>query len=212
MLFRSLLPFVKPGMRVRVPFGRGDQAIVGYCVGVGRPMGTTARLKSVLELIDQAPILSPQMLDLTRWIADRFLFGWGQVLEAVIPAGVKNQAGTRRTLLVSLDLARSAADEPGELPPKQAAALAVLQREGRPMGIEQLARLAQCGVGPINALRQRGLLRSTYERIDSRGADVEELPDRQPDLQLNVDQQRVLNEVLQTLRAGLFRQIGRAHV
>ena len=201
----GLQPFVKPGMRLRVPFGRGDQAIVGYCVGVGRPSATTARLKSVLELIDQGPILSPQMLELTRWIADRYLCGWGQVLEAVIPAGVKNQAGTRRTLLVSLDPAQPLGADPAELPAKQAAALAVLQREGRPMGIEQLARLAQCGVGPINALRQRGLLQSRYERIDSREAGVEEQPDRQPDLQLNVDQQRVLNEILQTLRAGTFR-------
>ena len=30
------------------------------------------------------------MLDLTKWIAGRYLGGWGQVLDSVIPAGVKN--------------------------------------------------------------------------------------------------------------------------
>ena len=201
----GLQPFVKPGMRMRVPFGRGDQAIVGYCVGVGRPAAPNTRLKTVLELIDQVPILSTQMLELTRWIAERYLCGWGQVLEAVVPAGVKNQAGTRRQLLVSINPERWPGPEPIELPPKQAAAMAALQREGRPVGIEQLARLAQCGTGPINALRQRGLLLSTHERVETGTAEEEQLFERLPDLQLNVEQQQVLHPILKALRAGEFR-------
>ena len=42
------------------------------------------------------------MLRLTEWMADYYLCSWGQVLEAVVPAGVRVQAGTRQTQLVAL--------------------------------------------------------------------------------------------------------------
>ena len=46
------------------------------------------------------------MLRLTEWMAEYYLCGWGQVLEAVVPAGVRGQAGTRQTQFVSLPNAR----------------------------------------------------------------------------------------------------------
>ena len=36
------------------------------------------------------------MLRLTRWMADYYLCPWGQVLEAVVPAGVRHDAGDAR--------------------------------------------------------------------------------------------------------------------
>ena len=42
------------------------------------------------------------MLELTQWIAERYLCGWGQVLQTVVPAGVKNKAGTRLVTELSL--------------------------------------------------------------------------------------------------------------
>ena len=42
------------------------------------------------------------MLRLTRWMADYYLCPWGQVLEAVVPAGVRHQAGTRDVTLLSV--------------------------------------------------------------------------------------------------------------
>ena len=37
---------------------------------------------------------SETLLKLTRWMADYYLCGWGQVLNIVLPAGAKKQAGT----------------------------------------------------------------------------------------------------------------------
>ena len=57
-------------------------------------------LKPVSEVIDRRSLLSPAMLRLTRWIADYYLCPWGQVLETVLPAGVRSQAGTRMATLL----------------------------------------------------------------------------------------------------------------
>ena len=88
------------GKRVRVPFGRGDKAIVGYCVGVTNTAPAGHRIKSVLAVLDEEALLSDHLLRLTRWMADYYLCGWGQALTAVVPAGAKSQAGTARRLFV----------------------------------------------------------------------------------------------------------------
>ncbi len=83
------------GKRLRVPFGRGDKSIVGYCVGISQQPPERA-VKEVQAVLDEESLLTETLLRLTRWMADYYLCGWGQVLNAVIPAGARDQAGTRR--------------------------------------------------------------------------------------------------------------------
>jgi len=90
----------------------------------------------------------------TRWIADRYLCAWGQVLETVVPAGVKNRAGTREVLMLRIDAEAYAALNGVELPAKQAAVMKVLAAAATPLPLELVARQAGCGTAPITALRQ----------------------------------------------------------
>ena len=53
------------------------------------------RLKDVLEVLDDPPLIDAAMLDLTCWLAGYYACSWGQALDAVVPAGVKKGAGTR---------------------------------------------------------------------------------------------------------------------
>src|SRR5579883_1266285 len=114
---------VCPGQRVRVPLGRGNQATVGYCVRVeNEPPGEIEpkRVKDVLDVLDDPPLIDPAMLELTRWMAGYYACSWGQALDAVVPAGVKKQAGTRvGTFLVVPEEIRETR-ETLSLPPKQA--------------------------------------------------------------------------------------------
>src|SRR5439155_684058 len=70
-----------------------------YCVGVT----TKSPERSVKELqgiLDDEALLTPNLLRLTRWMADYYLCGWGQVLNAVVPAGARERAGTRNVVLL----------------------------------------------------------------------------------------------------------------
>ena len=61
---------VVPGQRVRVPLGRGNTPSVGYCVRVDEAAEVDpARVKDVIEVLDDPPLIDGAMLDLTRWIA-----------------------------------------------------------------------------------------------------------------------------------------------
>lgn len=203
--FSYLIPdplrdMIGPGQRVRVPFGRGNRPSVGFCVGVGPVPQTQRALKSVESVLDREPLLSPTMLELTRWIADRYLCSWGQVLETVVPAGVKKNSGTRVVQLFELtDEGRARLELNEKLPAKQQAVMDVLRGATRPMRGEELAEAAGCGTAPIDGVRKKGWIRVLRERsavAEPERPDVE----TQSDLKLNGDQLRALQAVVSTLR------------
>ncbi len=51
------------------------------------------RVKDVLEVLDEPPLIDAAMLELTRWMGTYYACSWGQALDAVVPAGVKKGAG-----------------------------------------------------------------------------------------------------------------------
>jgi primosomal protein N' (replication factor Y) len=189
---------LQPGQRVLAPFGRGDRLTTGYCVGLERPHRSQG-LKIIHSLIDVQPILSDHTLQLSRWIAERYLCAWGQVLETVVPAGVKNRAGTREILMLELNTDVVTANGNVKLPPKQAAVLRVLSKAGKPLPMEQVSRDAQCGAAPITALRRKKFLRAFARRSDPRDAEMEAV-EKTGDLKLNSDQQSVLDRILDVVR------------
>src|SRR5688572_6759056 len=82
------------GKRILAPFGRGDKQTVGFCVGLTAEK-PERKVKAIVQVLDDEALLTEHLLKLTRWMADYYLCGWGQVLNAVVPAGVKSRAGTR---------------------------------------------------------------------------------------------------------------------
>src|SRR5262245_51964714 len=83
---KHLRDAIAVGKRVQAPFGRGDQPTIGYCVRIsGNP--PDREVKEVEHVLDEHVLLTPELLRLTRWMADYYLCGWGQVLNAVLPAG-----------------------------------------------------------------------------------------------------------------------------
>src|SRR4030095_6082818 len=59
---------------------------------------TVADLKELVEILDETPLLTPALLQLTRWIAEYYLCPWGQVLKAAVPEGFRVQTEAVYTL------------------------------------------------------------------------------------------------------------------
>jgi len=201
----ELLGQIEPGRRVRVPLGRGNRTVEAYCVGLRNESSEanrqrSYRLKPVRTVVDDTALASPSMLTLTEWMADYYLCPWGQVLEAVIPAGVRGQAGTREVVLLTVPTSVTARLTQLKLPPKQAHALKCLAGSTEPMSIVDLGKLADCTAGPIRELMRKGLVNSQTVRLQHGDHDVAPLQSASPP-QLNTDQQRALDEILTVLRA-----------
>ncbi|WP_152050386.1 replication restart helicase PriA [Tautonia marina] len=163
---RHLRQSLRVGQRVRVPLGRSNQAVTAYCVRI-EPTANVApgKVKEVLEILDDPPLIDGVMLDLTHWMAGYYSCSWGQALDAVVPAGVKKQAGTRiATCLTVPDEVRLARDTLA-LPPRQAEILELLCKAEGTLSVTDVCRLAKCTTAPIASLRKRGLIHTVRRRM-----------------------------------------------
>ncbi|OGX01326.1 MAG: primosomal protein N' [Omnitrophica bacterium RIFCSPLOWO2_02_FULL_45_16] len=74
------------GKRVFVPFQ--NRRVVGYIAALSEE-ADVLEVKDIEAVIDKAPILSDEMLKLTKWISDTYFCSWGEAIGAAIPAGIK---------------------------------------------------------------------------------------------------------------------------
>lgn len=96
--FTYRLPFglrenVKLGARILVPFGK--RQITGYAVALHAELSEeleieTDSIKEVIELIDEEPLITEEILRLTQWTADYYASVWGEMLKASLPAGINS--------------------------------------------------------------------------------------------------------------------------
>ena len=73
------------GRRVLVPLGK--RTITGIIVDVTNT-SESKNLKEIFELLDEEPIFSQNLLQLTKWIAGYYLTSWGITLQAALPQGM----------------------------------------------------------------------------------------------------------------------------
>jgi primosomal protein N' (replication factor Y) len=87
----SMQSEVRVGSRVMVPLG--TKPVTGYVVALLPALreGTSlveSEIKEVEELLDADPPLTPQVLEITRWVAEYYAAPWGEVMRAALPAGI----------------------------------------------------------------------------------------------------------------------------
>ena len=114
-----------PGARVIVPFGTRLRG--GIVVALKEHSALPeARLKFLHQVTDGPPLFTPEGLAFTRWVADYYLCGWGEVLEAALPSGLGVKIRTlyrlREAVPPSARGARqdpqTSMDRPGEIRPR----------------------------------------------------------------------------------------------
>jgi primosomal protein N' (replication factor Y) len=144
---------VRPGCRVLVPFG--TRKLTGVVLGVHDSPGEGPS-KEVLRLLDEEPVLEPELIALGGWIADYYCAPLGEVLRSMTPL----TGEVRRTKLYSLtDAGRDAARQlllgpASEDPVLQTLALL----DTRPASAEYLKRKVPGAANAIRSLEKRAFI------------------------------------------------------
>ena len=74
------------GKRVLVPFRNFKK--IGYIVSL-ETLPVVKDPKSIIDIIDEEPVFSKEMIKLSKWIKDTYFCSWGEVLDAMLPGGIK---------------------------------------------------------------------------------------------------------------------------
>jgi len=144
---------VAVGCRVLVPFG--PRKLTGVVVRIhdDKPEGP---LKEVLRLVDEEPVLGPELLSLGRWIANYYCAPLGEVLRGMIPLAGE----VRKSKLYSLtDSGRDAARQLMLAATEDDPALQVMRLlETRPLSAQYLLKKLPKAQPVIRALEKKGLI------------------------------------------------------
>lgn len=146
---------VRPGVLLRVPFGRRAAATEGWCVRVSRQSYSQTR-PAVLSVEAGDPLLTPPLIELGLWLSDYYVCPPGRVFEQLAPSPVRKPP-TRRVVYVRA----TGADDGGRLTDTQRSLLARF-------GSAPLRRGDLLADGDISAATLRTLVRRGLVTLDTR--------------------------------------------
>ncbi|MFO8014759.1 MAG: primosomal protein N' [Phycisphaerae bacterium] len=157
---------VRPGQRVKVPFGRGKRTQVGWIVGGFDKTDLDAgKIKPVKETVDETPLLTEDLVDLAFWMSRYYVSPLGRVLDAILPTAVKKKAGFKTVRYV--ERTDKAEEEVERILSKQQRVLERLAAaEGTPLTPRELARQAGCTTAVIKTLEEKGLVRIVSRKVE----------------------------------------------
>lgn len=85
---------VPPALESQIAIGKRvfadvrGRKMVGYIVGISDKKAFD-EVKDIVGVIDTTPILNPALYQLSEWMAQYYFCGWGQAIEAMMPAPFK---------------------------------------------------------------------------------------------------------------------------
>ena len=140
------------GARVRVPVGR--RKLVGIVVELHDRPPEAAELRPIDEVLDSEPVVGEELLGLARFVADYYLAPLGEVLRAMLPAGLGGRGAAKVRLT----------DRGALAPPRDEAERFVLARllEHGPQTLAELDAAAIAGGSPAPSTL-RGAVRTLVE-------------------------------------------------
>jgi len=172
---KKLLPDLKPGQRIRVPFR--TQTRVGYLVAI-EESSDVPETKDILAVVDREPLVPPDLLHLARWISSYYGCALGEAIQAMLPGGVRKRRPRTKVVV------RTGS---GDLPARARKAAAVfdaLARFDRPPAVKRLLDTAGTTRAALRTLERAGLVRiEDDEREEELDAERPVAPDVPPALE-----------------------------
>lgn len=144
------------GRRVLAELGR--KKLTGYIINIDEN-NQLQNIKNIIEIIDEKPILSENLLKLTKWISEYYLCSLGEAIKATLPQSFSPKSLLKIELIKfphSEELSRII-----KRAPKRAELLRFLSRHKAPVTISYLQRELKSNfiASQIEALEREGLIK-----------------------------------------------------
>ncbi len=83
----NIRTFIQPGIRVIVPFGRGERFREAFVMDVKDSTEFT-RLKDVYQIIDESPVLTQELIQLSKYMKKRYICTYDLAIRCMLPTGL----------------------------------------------------------------------------------------------------------------------------
>jgi len=175
------------GMRVAVPFGRGNKSRIGLVFEV--TSGEPAKLKELMYAVDDEPCISEELIRLCRWLRDTTFCTYFDAFRAILPPGLSFSLKTHYCVNSGFS---------GELSDKERALFDMLSQADD--GISRDAAISSCGDGGrlLKALLEKGAVTENEElkrRVGDETTRLVRITETDEPLKLTPKQKKVLEFV-----------------
>jgi primosomal protein N' (replication factor Y) len=155
------------GSLVRVPLLSTRR--LGLVGSIGAPRDFPVdRLKLISEVVSPFPALTPDLIELARWMAGYYAAPLDTIIEGMIPAAVRHGAGIKQESLLSV-ARRLPEEELAALErraPAQARLYALLAQQIRPQAKGLVLARTRTTAATARLLIERGVLREERRRVE----------------------------------------------
>ncbi|NLJ98337.1 MAG: primosomal protein N' [Tissierellia bacterium] len=83
----DMLDNIEEGMRVLIPFGMGNRVVKGIIIKIQESYDGNYKLKSIIDIIDDQPLISKDMIELSLWMSEHYLSPYIEAFQTVLPPG-----------------------------------------------------------------------------------------------------------------------------
>lgn len=194
---------IKPGARLKLPFGR--RSVTGYAAALHDVLPPDldvdeSKIKDITDLLDDEPLITPEILKLTQWTADYYASFWGEMLKASLPAGINSEKvrpKRRKAVRRTTDGLLGNSEKPLTAP--QQRLLDILDANGGEMLFTDLIEQADANASPVSTLEKRGLVEIYIEDVRRDPLAKAQFPAIES-LLLTDEQQAALDSIIAALR------------
>jgi len=197
---------VKSGMRVLVPFGRGNKTTQGMVMYVQKADDTTTEgYKSITQVLDLAPVLTTELLGLVSFMKDRYYCRYYDCVKAMLPVGINYKISCVYTAVKGLDTTEIT------LSPTEDKIIAYVLAQKKPVKRDELLlalQLEDNSVIPDKMVKKGILIKEgeTNRRVNDAMLKMVRLKDNPPNCKLTPKQNEVV-EILQMAGAVSVKEI-----
>jgi primosomal protein N' (replication factor Y) (superfamily II helicase) len=93
------------GSRVIVPFGMGNKQLEGYVLAVKDSVDfNISRIKPLVRTLDDEPVMSPQLIELAKWMKNKYISYYIDAIHAIVPSPVRTKSSYTIELADSDDI------------------------------------------------------------------------------------------------------------
>ena len=192
------------GARVRVSLRkRKSTGTVAELIEHSQSEADRMRLRDLDGLIDDIPALTPQLLDLGRWISKYYCAPMESVMRALLPEAVRtdaHSAKTQKVVVLAKQPKKHEIDELARKAPRQASILRDLLENANDGGAVMLSEIGSSTApkSPVGGLIEKGWVRIEDLKIERDPHDQDEFVATKP-LTLTEEQAAAMEKVLEAV-------------
>lgn len=156
----DMAEIIKEGMRVLVPFGRGNRIIKGIVIKTQDYYEKDYKLKSIIDVIDDKPLISKDMIELSLWMSKYYLSPYLEAFQTALPPGDFKEVKTYVSLRENNDISFKE-----NLSSLEREILNLIKGKGNKIGLEIIKDIINNkNINKIiNDLEEKGLVETTLE-------------------------------------------------